>query len=192
MDLDASLYRKIEGLMMEGPAQAHTLTPLHFENNHAAASIHSIAVSQWPMLVNLSLPTIAFQKAPQIGIRDMALCGYHLGGYDMAWLSHLKSLRALSLTNLKSCEDCYLGPYESFETGISYIPQAVEFVMITGRIICFEHTPGWTEGCAEDIRRILRNNRASVAIDIEELWIGRLTGICSVFCDPEYKADVTR
>lgn len=61
MDVDVSPYRNVRGLI-DFSAPQHKLTPLLFKNKHTVALIHWMAVSQRPIVVNFSPPTIRVEE----------------------------------------------------------------------------------------------------------------------------------
>lgn len=166
---DATKYHHVEGLLMEGPVLGHRPQHFDYEKNYCIAFLKGLAVRSWRGLVNLSLPAVAFQKAPHDGIPYVSKCGRHIGGYDMEWLSELTNLKAFSITNWFSCAACELAADVAFDKGLAFVPRTVEFVSIGGRLGYLGVVEEWMKTYPAHLRGILGRNRASVVVSFQKL-----------------------
>lgn len=156
---DSGPSKKVKGFAINGPGLGHIRRPYIYTDNHSAKHVHSLLLSEWSSLVNLSLPALAFQKATEGEVLGSTACGYHLGQFKMSWLAGIKSLKALTIKGWFSCIDCRLEPHVSFEYGMTFIPASVELLKITGHMMCIAETPDWMKLFAGNLIQLLRKKR---------------------------------
>lgn len=166
---DANNYQRIQALLMDGPILGHRPQHFDYQKNYCVAVVKGLAVRSWRGLVNLSLPAIAFQKAPHDGIPYLSKCGRHIGGFNMEWLTELTSLKWFSITDWVSCAACDLAADVCFDRGLTFVPPTVEFVSIGGRLGYLGVVEEWMKTYPADLRAILARNRGSVLVSFQKL-----------------------
>lgn len=172
---DATPYKQVEGLLIDGPSPGHLRRSFPYETNYGVAFVKALAVTNWSRLLTLSLPAMALQKAPKDGVPYVSQCGLHVGGYDMEWLAEISTLKALFITHWFSCTDCNLAVDANFDTGLTHVPSSVEFISISGRMgYRGEVVPEWVKLYPAELRNIMARNRLDVLVSFRKLFLARI------------------
>lgn len=173
-------YRRMESFRISGPLTTHAG---QYKNNYSAAFVRAVELPQWPRLASLSLPATALQKRPAPGTPYAAICGTHIGAYDMACFGALGGLRALSITQWTSCGNCYLDPDVAFGSQLEWVQGGVESVAISGRMGYYGAVvPGHIRTLAMHILAVLQENRRDVEVDLAALWVTRIGELFPLVC----------
>lgn len=172
---DATPYKYLEGLLIDGPPPGQLRRSFPYEKNYGVAFVKALAVTNWSRLLTLSLPAIALQKPPKHGVPYVSQCGLHVGGYEMKWLAEISTLRALFITHWFSCTECNLAADANFATGLTHVPSTVEFVSISGRMgYRGEQVPEWVKSYPAKLRDIMASNRLDVLVSFRKLFLARI------------------
>lgn len=70
-----------------------------------------------------------------------------------------------------SCKNCRLEPEVSFQQGMTFVPASVEFVKITGQIMCDAEIREWMKFFALNVIGFLRRKGVDLEVDLRDLKI---------------------